>query len=191
MEYLSDLQLLQLIKENDTVAFKELYDRFWEKLYRYAWKRLKSKHDAEDVVQHVFMKLWEHRSVRNIQSIEQYLYKSVYYEVLDVLKDIAGKNEDFSEINESILPSFNNIQQKIGTTELDRIIDNAINQLPAKMQEIYRLSREEDLSISEIAKRLNISEQTVKNQLTTALARLRKPLTETLILMVCLDLTFS
>ena len=191
MEYLSDLQLLQLIKENDTVAFKELYARFWEKLYRYAWKRLKSKHDAEDVVQHVFMKLWEHRSVRNIQSIEQYLYKSVYYEVLDVLKDIAGKNEDFSEINESILPSFNNIQQKIGTTELDRIIDNAINQLPAKMQEIYRLSREEDLSISEIATRLNISEQTVKNQLTTALARLRKPLTETLILMVCLDLTFS
>lgn len=191
MEYISDLQLLQLIKENDTVAFRALYDRFWEKLYRYAWKRLKSKHDAEDVVQHVFMKLWEHRSARNIQSVEQYLYKSVYYEVLDVLKNIAGKNEDFSELNEAILPSFNNIHQKIGTSELDRIIEDAISKLPPKMQEIYRLSREEDLSVNEIAARLNISEQTVKNQLTTALSRLRKPLTETLLLMVCLELTFT
>jgi RNA polymerase sigma-70 factor (family 1) len=192
MNDLSDLQLLENIKENDSAAYKELFDRFWERLYRFAWKRLRSQQDAEDVVQHVFMKLWEHRTNRDIQvSVEQYLYKSVYYEVLNVLKNMTARPEDLSHVNENILPSFNNIQQNIATAEFDKLLEDAISKLPARMQEIYRLSRESELSVAEIAAKLDLSEQTVKNQLTTALSRLRKPLTEAMLLIVFTELTLS
>jgi RNA polymerase sigma-70 factor (family 1) len=192
MNYLSDLQLLENIKANDSAAYKELFDRFWERLYRFAWKRLKSQQDAEDVVQHVFMKLWEHRANRDVEvSVEQYLYRSVYYEVLAVLKNMVSRPEDLSHVNENILPSFNNIHQNIATIEFDKLVEEAISRLPARMQEIYRLSRESDLSIAEIAEKLDISEQTVKNQLTTALSRLRKPLSEAMLMLLLSELTLT
>lgn len=142
------------------------------------------------MVQHVFMKIWERRATRNISfSLQHYLYKSVSYEVISSLKGMLDRNEDIDTINESILPAFNNILEKMSIDELDRLIETEINNLPLRMQEIYRLSREKDLSVREIADQLALSEQTVKNQLTGALARLRKPLMDALIVLLFSELT--
>ncbi len=187
---LTDLELLEAIRDDDPAAYRELFNRYWEKLYLFALKRLKSRQEAEDVVQHVFMKLWEHRASRKISfSFQSYLYRSVYYEVIASLKKMLDGAEDITAINESILPVFNDILDKMSVTELDDLIGEEIRKLPARMQEIFRLSREEELSIPEIASRLNLSEQTVKNQLSSALSRLRKPVIDTLCLALMYELT--
>ncbi|MGN7722383.1 RNA polymerase sigma factor [Chitinophaga sp. 22620] len=187
----NDMELLERLKQNDTEAFGILFDRYWEGLFLFAWKRLKSKQDAEDVVQQVFMKIWEHRTSRTITySLQAYLYRSVSYEVIDALKNMTGSPEDLDAVNEHILPVFNDILEKLTADELNELINAEINALPQRMQQVYRLSREEDLSITEIAQKLEISEQTVKNQLTTALSRLRKPIMQVLLLMILQDITW-
>lgn len=188
---LDDLQLLEKIKQGDSIAFRMLFDRYWEGLYLFAWKRLKSRQDAEDVVQHVFMKIWEHRSTRNVQlSLQAYLYRSVYYEVIAALKNIAAGSEELSVVTEQTLPVFSNVLEKLTVDELNEIISKAINELPARMQLIFKLSREEDYSIKEIAELLQLSEQTVKNQLTLALARLRKPMLDVALILLAKELMF-
>jgi len=187
---LTDTELLQRIKQDDAAAYQSLFERYWEKLYLFAWKRLKSRQEAEDVVQHVFMKIWERRATRNIVfSFQHYLYRSVSYEVIASLKGMLDRTEDISAVNESILPAFNNVLEKMSVDELDALIESEISNLPLRMQEIYRLSREKELSIREIAEHLDLSEQTVKNQLTGALARLRKPVTDALVLLLISELT--
>ncbi|MCW3466386.1 RNA polymerase sigma factor [Chitinophaga nivalis] len=188
---LDDHQLLERIKEGDAAAFRMLFDRHWEGLYLFAWKRLKSKQDAEDVVQHVFMKIWEHRSAKNIQlSIQAYLYKSVYYEVLAALKNMSASREEISAVTEYTLPVFSGVLEKLSLADLNDIINKEVGNLPGRMQLIYKLSREEDYSIKAIAEKLNLSEQTVKNQLTMALSRLRKPVFEAVLLLLLKDLMF-
>lgn len=187
---LTDIELLQRIKQDDATAYQSLFERYWERLYLFAYKRLKSRQEAEDVVQHVFMKIWERRATRNITfSLQHYLYKSVSYEVISSLKDMLDRSEDISTINESILPAFNDVLEKMSVDELDVLIETEISNLPLRMQEIYRLSREKELTIREIADQLSLSEQTVKNQLTGALSRLRKPITDALVLLLISELT--
>ncbi|SEW51615.1 RNA polymerase sigma factor [Chitinophaga arvensicola] len=188
---LDDHQLLDRIKEGDAEAFRILFERHWEGLYAFAWKRLKSRQDAEDVVQHVFMKIWEHRSARNIQlSIQAYLYRSVYYEVIAALKNIAGGSEEISSVTEYTLPVFSSVLEKLSLADLNELINKEVSNLPERMQQIYKLSREEDYSVKAIAEELNLSEQTVKNQLTMALSRLRKPVFESVLLLLIKDLMF-
>ena len=188
---LNDKDLLERLRKDDTEAFKILFDRYWEGLYHFAWKRLRSRQDAEDVVQHLFMKIWEHRASKDIQySLQAYLYRSASYEVIDVMKDMLGRAEDIDAFTEHVLPVFSNVLDKLSLAELQQLIDAEINRLPARMQEIYRLSREQDLSVREIAVKLGLSEQTVKNQLTVALSRLRKPMMQTLLLALLQEITF-
>jgi RNA polymerase sigma-70 factor (family 1) len=188
---LNDTELLGRLKLDDTEAYKALFDRYWEQLYLFAWKRLKSKQDAEDVVQHVFMKIWEHRNAKNISfSLQAYLYKSVSYEVIGSLKKMAAATEDIDGLTEGVLPVFSETLSKLDLKELNALIEAEILSLPLRMQQVYRLSREDDLSIKEIATKLDISEQTVKNQLTIALSRLRKPIVQAMLLMVLQEVTF-
>ncbi|NML23586.1 sigma-70 family RNA polymerase sigma factor [Pseudoflavitalea sp. G-6-1-2] len=186
---LSDIELLDLIKQHDASAFRVLFERYWEQLYLFALKRLKSKQDAEDAVQHVFMSIWDKRSVRNIHfSLQHYLYKSVSYECIAALKRMLDRPSDIEAVDENILPLFSDVLENMSLQELNQLIETEISRLPHRMQQIYRLSREQDLSVREIAVSLNVSEQTVKNQLTTALHRLRKPVTDAMLLLLANEL---
>lgn len=188
---LDDQHLLERIRRGEPDAFRILFDRHWEGLYLFAWKRLKCRQEAEDVVQHVFMKIWEHRGARNIQqSIQAYLYKSVYYEVIAALKKMSSANEDVSTIADHTLPIFSDVLVKLSLDELNAAINKEIEALPDRMKLIYKLSREENYSIREIAEKLDLSEQSVKNRLTIALTRLRKPITEALLLLLMKELIF-
>ena len=160
------------MKNGDAEAFKALYDRYWEPLYLKACQRV-DKDEAKDMVQEVMTTLWRRR--KDIFTFEdgkigRYLFTAVKYRVIthyaytadevrhphlfDVLTDEATVNS-------------------LEVRELSELIESEINRLPARMQQVFRLSREDDLSIADIARRLNLSEQTVKNQLTEALKRLR------------------
>jgi len=169
---LSDAELLHAIKEGDAAAFRALYDRYWEQLYLRACRRV-DKDEAKDIVQEVMTTLWRRRNdifTFDDGEIGRYLFTAVKYRVIThYAYTTAGiKNSQlFDVMTEQV--DMNSLEVR----ELSELIESEVRRLPARMQQVFRLSREEDLSIADIARQLNLSEQTVKNQLTEALKRLR------------------
>jgi RNA polymerase sigma-70 factor (family 1) len=179
MQHHSDAMLLQGIRQGDAAAFKVLYDRYWQRLYVKACARV-DRNEAKDIVQEVMTTLWRRRNdVFTFEDgeIGRYLFTAVKYRVISHYAYGAGAavipNADVFELPavEAAAAS-----SSLEAKEFSEFIETEIRALPPRMQEIFRLSREEELSIADIARRLNLSEQTVKNQLTEALRRLREAL---------------
>lgn len=170
---ISDGELLQSVKGDDTNAFEVLYDRYWKALYLKACQRV-DKDEAKDIVQEVMMSLWRRRKAIKANKdgdLAGYLFTAVKYRVISHYAFNTAeikKTELFEELDYHT--------DALETKELKAIIESAVSRLPARMQQIFRMSREADYSIADIARMLDLSEQTVKNQLTEALKRLRTSL---------------
>lgn len=170
-----DEELLQQMSNDDRHAFTMLYRRYWEDLFLTAAKALRSKEEAADVVQDVFLSLWKRRNEINVQSsLAAYLHTSVRYkcihyieknihrrDYLDLLGDVA--------INISSPDPENAFQVK----DMEETINKTVSKMPAKMQEVYKLSRQQHLSHKEIADSMSISVETVKKHIQHALNLIR------------------
>jgi RNA polymerase sigma-70 factor (ECF subfamily) len=172
---ISDGELLQSLKGDDTAAFEVLYDRYWKALYLKACQRV-DRDEAKDLVQEVMISLWRRRkdiTAEKEGDLSRYLFTAIKYRVISHYAFSASeiRNVDIFDILEGQLHN-----DALETKELKATIESAVSRLPARMQQIFRMSREEDCSIADIAQKLNLSEQTVKNQLTEALKRLRNSL---------------
>ncbi|WP_333886081.1 RNA polymerase sigma factor [Sphingobacterium sp. Lzh-3] len=177
MKELSDKELFDLVKENNTQAFSVLFDRYGHTLLSFILKRIGSITDAEDILQDVFASLWNRRHKIQIEdSIYPYLFKAAKYEVIDWMTRDQKRIMYFERL---VLPLENepvgtsNSDEKLMVKELSFMLDNEISKMPTTMQSAFNLSRVEGLSIKEIAFRLSISEQTVKNNISLALSRLK------------------
>jgi RNA polymerase sigma factor (sigma-70 family) len=171
-QQVSDAELLHSIKKDDTAAFKILYDRYWEALYLKACRRV-DKDEAKDMVQEVMTTLWRRRQeivTHEDGDIGRYLHTAVKYRI------ISHYAHTTTEIRNSGLFEVLSGQAFIDVLEakeLNEFLEKEIGNLPSRMQQIFRMSREDDLSITDIAQQLGLSEQTIKNQLTEALKRIR------------------
>jgi RNA polymerase sigma-70 factor (ECF subfamily) len=169
----NDAELLRAIKEGDTGAFKVLYDRYWQRLYIKACQRV-DKDAAKDMVQEVMTTLWRRRHdifTFDDGEIGRYLFTAIKYRVIS---HYAYGTEEIRSMDLFDVPEASAADNPLETKEFSEFIESEIQRLPERMQQIFRMSREEDISITDIARQLNISEQTVKNQLTEALRRLRQ-----------------
>lgn len=174
-EELSDKELLKSAEEQ--LSFRALYNRYWEALYKRASHRLGDSEDAQDAVQEVFVSLWRNReSIELEDTLASYLFTAIKYQIIKQVYQKGKRGVQVPLSVESLDHLRLNADDLLHYKELQLTIDREISGLPTRMREIYRLSREENLQIAEIAVRLNISEQTVKNTLTTALRRLRQRL---------------
>lgn len=165
-------ELLQLVRESDNLAFYELYHRTWKKLYTHSFQKLRDEDLAKDVVQEVFVDLWNKRQLRNIQNVEAYLAQAVKFKVIDRFRKkdfIVEEIEDFAEV----LANSEFSDSKLLDEELDKLLNHWISQLPNKRKEIFLLRYEDGLSSEEIGKLLNISTKTVQNQILNATTFLR------------------
>jgi RNA polymerase sigma-70 factor (ECF subfamily) len=172
LQQLSDAELLHAIKGEDAAAFKALYDRYWQRMYLRACQRV-DKDTAKDMVQEVMTTLWRRRNDIFTSAggeIGRYLFTAIKYRVISHYAYSAAeiRNSDLLDVLHDET-SWNSIEAK----ELNEFIEAEINRLPPRMQQVFRMSREDDFSIADIAHKLQLSEQTVKNQLTEALKRLR------------------
>ncbi|RFM27014.1 RNA polymerase sigma factor [Deminuibacter soli] len=175
----ADSRLLERIAANEPQAFEQLYAQYWESLYLFAYRRLQSTAAAKDIVQDIFINIWERRSELVLHgSLTAYLHAAVRYKVIEKLSVLLKDRQRSSQLAAMVTGSFNDADTVIREKELIALIGQKIDLLPARMREVYLLSREEKLPVSEIASRLNLSEQTIKNQLTSALARLKDGLKE-------------
>lgn len=178
-EKIIDITLLA----DDTAIIVELYRRYWQGMYLSAFKVLKDKEACEDIVQDIFLRIWNRREALHLEStIEAYLHTAVRYEVFKYLKEYRKFQHisiDAAAIYSELLVT-NDFAQK----EFLQDISSIVNQLPPKCREVYLLSRGQQLSHKEIAERLSISPGTVRNHLTRALRQLRIDLPEIMLLIL-------
>lgn len=171
----SDQELFRLLLAEDNLpALNGLFERYWKKLYAAAYVRLKDEAEAKDCVQEIFIGLWQRRKQLTIpESVNGYLYHAVKNRVINLLharltreKYVARYLEGFTGYQED---SFADIEAK----ELSTIVEDEITRMPEQMRTVYLLSRQENMSGQDIARRLNLSHQTVRNQIANALKRIR------------------
>lgn len=170
-----DLDLIQAINEADPMAFKKLFDTYWKKIYNAALQKLPREEDASDITQEVFYVIWKNRGYWKVKTnIASYLQGMLRHKIYDfyaqrdrlpifIPLDVQdeywqysfqmGEKEDFSEEN--------------------RLVKTEIDNMPDRMREVFLLSRFENLSAAQIAEKKGISIQTVRNQISSALKRLK------------------
>lgn len=165
--------------ENDLeLLFAGIFKTYEYRLYTLAVRLTKSDLYAKDIIQEVFLKLWEHReSLRSINNIEAWLYRLTENKVIDFLRKAAADGR-LKETLWNKLPNNQQSEPAVEIKEYDHIIQNAIDQLPPQRKLIYYLNREEGLNYQQIANELHISRHTVKNQLSTALQSIRRFITQ-------------
>lgn len=169
---LSDFHLIQYLQKGEKAAFDEIYKRHSEFLFQYAYKRVGSWDDVSDLVQDLFMKLWVKRDSIIIKgSLISYLTFSLRNIIIDRYHHniIKNNHSDFIKLENEC----NSTQQQIDYNDLQKFLNLQISKLPEKMQEIFVLRKIQHLTIDEVADKLNLSKQTIKNQLNTALSRLK------------------
>lgn len=176
-ESLSDLQLITLLKKDDERAFTAIYGRYAGSLTGFASAKLYSLEDSRDLIHDLFVKLWEERKQLQIdRNLQAYLFTLIRYRIIDKIRKNMTR-EDYAGMILALKLSYESETEKqIAAKELKQGVEQALEKLSPRVREIYHLSREEHLSIPEIAARLQLSEQTVKNQLSFALKHLRQSL---------------
>lgn len=164
--------------ELNSERFEALFREHYEGLGRYAFSFVKDQTASEDIVQKLFVNIWEKRKELQIHEIKSYLYRSVYNFSMNEIKRMK-RNQFHSEINDR-MEVFSNLDSSVllQEKELESKIELAIQSLPEKCGEVFRLSRFNELSYKEISEKLNISVKTVENHMGKALRILRVELRE-------------
>lgn len=172
----SDADLILALKEGNLKAFNQIFDRYAKRLYRFSMGYLKSAENAEEIVQEVFLKIWNNREELIVQkSFDSYLFTIAKNGILNTIR--KSKSEKAYLNYAKLYPGKDVLlDQELDFKELEKAYQEAIAQLSPRRKEIFLLSREQSLSNAEIAKKMNISVKTVENQMTSALAEIRKNL---------------
>lgn len=168
------------VVEINTAVLNTLFKNHYDELCRYAFSILKDQDVAEDVVQQLFIKLWEKRStIGEIENVRSYLFRSTFNMSLNEQKRMQRmpKREEYSAQNVSLQLS-DHANNLIESKELQERIGAAMMVLPEKCRDVFHLSRNEQLSYKEIAEQMNISIKTVENQVGKALKIMREELKE-------------
>ena len=171
-----DEQLLQQMAGGGQQAFTELYTRYWEDLFITAAKALRGEKEAADVVQDVFLSLWNRRNELDLQgSLAAYLHTSVRYKCIHYIEKNITRRDYLVQLAEvAISASSPNAEINLQLKEIQQAINKTVAKMPSKMQEVYKLSREEHLSNKEISDCMSISVETVKKHIQHALQLIRK-----------------
>jgi RNA polymerase sigma-70 factor (family 1) len=167
----TDLELTELISHSDHNAYNEIYRRYWKKLLMIAWNHSKDNSISKDIVQDVFVNLWERSKEVKINNLGAFLITSVKFQVFKYYQKeqrrlrLALNNYEYTDV---VLD-----EQKLDAKFLQDFINNIVEEMPEKCKLIFRYSRTEGLKNFEIAKKINITEKGVENTLTRALKILR------------------
>jgi RNA polymerase sigma-70 factor (family 1) len=176
-EHFDDTKTIRLLAEGSEHAFTLIFDRYQAKVYRAAYKILKSRPLAEEIVQEVFLKVWARRiAFPEIKSLEAFLYTTArnltidYWRKRKVEISVAYKfavQQNLTDLT---------IEHAVLDSEYEQLLQQAIDKLTPRQKTAYELSRIEGLSHQDIATRLNISDSRVNNLITKAVSTIRETL---------------
>lgn len=170
-----DLMLVKRLKSGDETAFRIIFDQWFKKLYYFSFRYLKNKEYAEEVVQETMLQLWVNRAQLDEKyPVSPYLYTITKRLSLNMLRQIATSKSASEKIFAGLKESVNTTEEAVSLAELKRITEEALSLMPKQQQQVYRMSRNDGLSLDEIALELGIVKNTVKKHLSEALKAIRK-----------------
>jgi RNA polymerase sigma-70 factor (family 1) len=168
--YYNENVLLKELKAGESKAFLELYNRYHPGLYRYVLRFIKVPALAEDVLQDVFLKIWEIRKTINPDlSFQAYLYRISRNCVFKLIKKITSDESLRMKVMQQLQKSVTGADIKMQWKEYEELFDHAIAQLPPQRQKVFRLCREEGKTYEQAAAELGISRNTVKEHMVMAM----------------------
>ena len=173
LRVLTDEILLQLLKADNDKAFKEIYSRYWKPIFEAAYYRLANKETAKELVQAIFLRIWEKRHSIQINHLAAYLQTAIKNSIINYLESTLVHKKYLQHMIDSSAAFCNGTESAINFHELSQAIEKAINLLPEKTKHVFRLSRFDQLSTREIAASMNISEKAVEYHITQSLKTLR------------------
>ena len=166
--------MILLVKKSDKQAFDEIYERYWFKMYLAAVKRIKSDENAKDLVQDLFVSLWARRDTLVINnSLQAYLYQAIKFKIINYIEANVVKSNYLKSLDKFAFEYDDSTSESIVCNDLEQFIEAEINNLSPRVKEVFEMSRKERLTNVEIAQKLNVSEQTVKNQISKAIKTLK------------------
>lgn len=171
-----DMELLQLMKQNNEKAFAEIYSRYWKVLYYTANNIIQNEMASQDIVQVIFISLWERRNEVDISSLKAYLQQATRFQVYKAIREQKTDADFFARlttVTASII-----YDNPLVYEELESWLRQTMDALPEDCRHIFKLSREEHLTYRQIANQLDISEKTVEKKMTICLKHIRKCLQE-------------
>ncbi|MCA5006621.1 RNA polymerase sigma-70 factor [Sphingobacterium bovistauri] len=174
-----DLQVL-ITKDRNQSAFEELYNRYWDKVFAICNNRLQNVEASEDIIQDVFISLWQHQDLQGVSNMSAYLYQATKFSIIKYLNRISK----YDTVDPQDIGFFDrldgvDLNEMINYKEIQAILMDGVNQLPPQTKLIFQYSRIDQLNSKEIAEKLDISPRTVENQIGKALKVLRKILRNT------------
>jgi RNA polymerase sigma factor (sigma-70 family) len=173
MEIVSDQDLLLQIKHNDHDAFTVLFGRYWKSMFQSAKSRLNDSDAAQDLVQEIFIRIWQRRSDLLITGpLENYLMGSVRLGVINHFKSSKAKESQLEGALQRINILEDSIESLTDYLELEKTLEQAVELMPEMLKKVYEL-RSENLSVKAIADELGIADQTVRNYISEVSRRLR------------------
>lgn len=175
----NEKELFLRIAAGDENAFRILFDEYRERLFVFAWQLCHSAAEAEEVVQDIFLRLWQNRdNLINVEFPRKYIYVMTRNRTIDLLTKIARDQRLMREVWNNLSEPDNVTEDILQAAETQKLINEAVDRLPEKKQTIFWLSRRDGLSHQQIAAQMNISVQTVKNSLTEILKQIKSFLAE-------------
>lgn len=161
-----------MLRRGQTSALREIFMRYHARLHRTVMGLLQDQDQANDVVQEIFIDLWDRRESADIQSLQSYLVRAVRFNSLARLRNGRVRAHHLTLLEN--IQFVNQTEEAINVQELNQSLKNALSELSPRCKEVFELSRFENLSHKEISGRLGITPKTVEVQIHKALALLRK-----------------
>lgn len=173
-----DKLLLLLIAQGDENAFRQLFDQYRDLIFSFSYHLTQSEIIAKDMVQDIFVKIWTNRqTLDQIESIRAWMLRLTRNHVLNGLKRKAHEEALLRNIHAGLKDQHHFTEDAVQYRELEKLLQQAIAQLPPQQQRCYLLSRDAGMKHDEIARIMGISAGTVKKHIMVAIQSIRKSLT--------------
>ncbi|MDX8341165.1 RNA polymerase sigma-70 factor [Draconibacterium sp. IB214405] len=174
-----DIELVKKLQKGDVEAFDRLFSNYGKRLYHFAYGYLKSKEDAEGVVQEVFLRVWRNRKqLKSDLSFKAYLFKIAYHYILELFEQINRRKAYQHQIIDETVSFTDDTNERLNYQILLEKVETLIGKLPSRQREVLIKRKKEGIPVKEIAKQLRVSPKTVENHLTEALKNIKKGLGE-------------
>jgi len=180
---MTDEQIMQRIMDKDPAAFNEVYDKLYRKLFLFAKSLIGNTEEARDIVAESFVKLWaQNNSFANMVHLQVYCCSVIKNACIDYLRKDKLRTRIENQLGQAVALSENAIERKYQEAELIQLLYERINQLPDRMQQVFKLTYLDGYSRAEVAQMLDLSENTIRNTNAAAMKALRLTLEHIMIL---------
>ncbi len=166
--------LLNRLKQDDKQAYEKIYFTFSKELLYAAYKKTGDRVIAEELVQNIFISLWEKRQDLQINNLQAYLFGALKLSVINHIRSLVMENKYMEYQTLTYSENHQDTANLVDLHDLSSIIEEGINSLPEKTQEVFRLSRYQHQSTKDIATGLNITEKAVEYHITRSIKRIKE-----------------